>query len=152
MALPAPLGLAEKDKLQVLQRLDHFRTWRSLDEKRYCLVCSKIITGEQVRVIGDTSGNEPLRVICPTNGCHSIPMDWVRPTDEVLAKTMLAAERCDVPAQHLQHPAPKFDRIAMAQICALFKRSVRRLIPLLSVRSGGVDCSFSSAKITRRLT
>jgi hypothetical protein len=91
MALPAPVGLAEKDKLQVLQRLDHFRTWRSLDEKRYCLVCSKIITGEQVRVIGDTRGNEPLRVICPTNGCHSIPMDWVRPTDEVLAKTMLAA-------------------------------------------------------------
>jgi hypothetical protein len=107
MALPAPVGLAEKDKLQVLQRLDHFRTWRSLDEKRYCLVCSKIITGEQVRVIGDTRGNEPLRVICATNGCHSIPMDWVRPTDEVLAKTMLAAERCDVPAPHLQHPAPE---------------------------------------------
>jgi len=107
MALLAPVGLAEKDKLQVLQRLDHFRTWRSLDEKRYCLVCSKIITGEQIRVIGGTRGNEPLRVICPTNGCHSIPMDWVRPTDEVLAKTMLAAERCDVPPPHLQHPTPE---------------------------------------------
>lgn len=107
MALLAPVGLAEKDKLQVLQRLDHFRTWRSLDEKRYCLVCSKIITGEQVRVIGDTRGNEPLRVICPTNGCHSIPMDWVRPTDEVLAKTMLAAECSDVPTPHLQHPTAK---------------------------------------------
>jgi hypothetical protein len=107
MTVLAPLELAEKDKLQVLQRLDKFRTWRSLDEKRYCLVCSKIITGEQIQVIAGTHGNEPLRVICPTNGCHSIPMDWVRPTDEVLAKTMLAAERCDVPALHLQHPTPE---------------------------------------------
>ena len=107
MALLAPLELAEKDKLQVLQRLDKFRTWRSLDEKRYCLACGKVISGEQIQVIGDTRGNEPLRVICPTNGCHSIPMDWVRPTDEVLAKTMLAAERCDVPAPHLQDPTPE---------------------------------------------
>ena len=86
MALVPPIDLAEKDKLSVLQRLDHFRAWRSLDEKRYCLVCSKIITGQQIQVIGGTRGTGPLRVICPTPDCHSIPMDWVLPPDEVLAK------------------------------------------------------------------
>src|SRR5438552_15399426 len=85
MTALARLELAEKDKLQVLQRLDQFRTWRSLDEKRYCLACSKIITGEQIQVIGGARGTGPLRIICPTPDCHSIPMDWVLPTDEVLA-------------------------------------------------------------------
>jgi hypothetical protein len=94
MTVLAPLELAEKDKLQVLQRLDQFRQWRSLDEKRYCLVCGKIVTGREIQLIGGRRGNEPLRVICPTNGCHSIPMDWVRPTEEVLIKiAMVEAER-----------------------------------------------------------
>ncbi len=86
MVLLPPIELAEKEKLQVLQRLDNFRAWQSLDEKRYCLVCSKIITGQQIQVIGGTRGTGPLRIICPTRNCHSIPMDWVLPTDEVLAK------------------------------------------------------------------
>src|SRR5438132_13411208 len=86
MTALAPLELAEKDKLQVLQRLDQFRTWRSLDEKRYCLACSKIITGEQIQVIGGARGTGPLRIICPTPDCHSIPMDWVLPTDEILVQ------------------------------------------------------------------
>ena len=86
MALISPVEMPDEDKLETLRRLDQFRWWRSLDEERYCLVCGKIITGRQVQAIGGTRGNGPLRVICPTNGCHSIPMDWVRPTDEVLAK------------------------------------------------------------------
>ena len=35
---------------------------------------------------GGTHGNGPLRLNCPTIGCNSIPMDWVLPTDEILAK------------------------------------------------------------------
>lgn len=86
MALLPPLKLSEQEKLEALQRLDRFRKWRSLDEKRYCLVCSAIITGREIHVIGGTRGTGPLQVICPSRGCHSIPMDWVLPTDEVLAK------------------------------------------------------------------
>jgi hypothetical protein len=26
-----------------------------------------------------------LRLNCPTERCHSIPMDWIQPTDEVMA-------------------------------------------------------------------
>jgi len=38
----AAVGYA-KEKLELLQRFDQFRQWGSLDEKRYCLVCGKII-------------------------------------------------------------------------------------------------------------
>jgi len=86
MALLSPIKLPGRDKLEILQRLDRFRTWKSLDEKRYCLVCSKVITGREIEVVGGTRGTGPLRIICPTRGCHSIPMDWVLPTDEVLSK------------------------------------------------------------------
>jgi hypothetical protein len=85
MGLSPPVTLSEGEKLEALRRLDQFRPWHSLDEKRYCLVCGKIITGEQIKVAGGTRGNGPLRLSCPTERCHSIPMDWVLPTDEILA-------------------------------------------------------------------
>jgi hypothetical protein len=85
VVLSSPINLSDVDKLDALRRLDQFRPWRSLDEKRYCLVCGKIITGEQILVTGGTRGNGPLRVICPTERCHSIPMDWILPTGEVMA-------------------------------------------------------------------
>jgi hypothetical protein len=94
MALVSPVKLSDEEKLEILQRLDQFRLWHSLDEKRYCLVCGKIITGREIQVIGGTRGNWPLRIICPTEHCNAIPMDWVRPTDEVLIKiAMVEAER-----------------------------------------------------------
>ena len=95
MALSPPVKLSDADKLESLRRLDQFRHWRSLDEKRYCLVCGKIITGRQIEVAGGTRGNGSLRLSCPTERCNSIPMDWVLPTDEILAraKTVTTEER-----------------------------------------------------------
>jgi hypothetical protein len=93
VALSSPVTLSEMDKLDALRRLDQFRQWRSLDEKRFCLVCGKIVTGRQIQVEGGTRGNGALRLSCPTERCNSIPMDWVLPTDEILAKVeMMAAE------------------------------------------------------------
>ena len=95
MALSPLITLSDTDKLDALCRLDQFRQWRSLEEKRFCLVCGKIITGGQILVEGGTRGNGPLRLSCPTERCNSIPMDWVLPTDEILAKVerMVAEER-----------------------------------------------------------
>src|SRR4029077_19421559 len=90
MAFLDPIKFSEREKLEVLQRLDRYRTWRSLEEKRYCLVCGKVIAGYDIQVIGGARGTGPLRVICSTRGCHSIPMDWVLPTDEVLAKMSIS--------------------------------------------------------------
>jgi hypothetical protein len=84
--------LSDEEKLEVLRRLDQFRAWHSLDEKRYCLVCGKLITGRQIKVAGRTHGHGPLGLNCPTVGCNSIPMDWVLPTDEILAKVEKLAE------------------------------------------------------------
>ena len=97
MLLLGAISLSDTDKLEVLQRLDQFRKWNSLDDKRYCLCCAKIITGYEIEVIGDTRGMRRLHISCPTKGCDSIPMDWVRPTDEVLAKmSALGRKRHDV--------------------------------------------------------
>src|SRR5204863_7637267 len=93
MASRSPINVSDGVKLEVLRRLDQFRQWRSLDEKRYCLVCGKIITGRQIQVAGGTRGNGSLRLNCPTERRNSIPMDWVLPMDEIIAKVeMLAAE------------------------------------------------------------
>ena len=105
MALSPPVNLADPEKLDVLCRLDQFRQWRSLEEKRYCLVCGNIINGRQIQVAGGTRGNGALRLSCPTERCNSIPMDWVLPTDEILARVerMVAEKRkaaVPTPANH----------------------------------------------------
>jgi hypothetical protein len=95
VALSTAIKLSDQKKLEALRRLDQFRQWHSLDQKRYCLVCSKLISGRQIQVAGGTRGNGPLRLSCPTERCNSIPMDWVLPTDEILARVekMAAEER-----------------------------------------------------------
>lgn len=93
VALTTATKSSDEEKLEVLCRLDQFRQWHSLEEKRYCLVCGTLISGRQIHVRGGTRGNGPLRLSCPTERCNSIPMDWVLPTDEILAKVeRLAAE------------------------------------------------------------
>jgi hypothetical protein len=85
VALSPPLALSDEDKLQALRRLDKFREWHSLDDKRFCLVCGKIITGRQIQIAGGTRGTGALRLSCPTEECNSIPMDWVLLTNELAA-------------------------------------------------------------------
>ena len=91
MSFSPPNKLSDADRLDVLRRLDQFREWHSLDDKRFCLVCGKIINGWQIQIAGGTRGNGPLQLSCPTERCNSIPMDWVLPTDEILAVAETAA-------------------------------------------------------------
>ncbi len=92
VTLSTAATLADDEKLEVLCRLDQFRQWHALDEKRYCLVCGKLVSGRQIQVTGGTRGNGPLRLSCPTERCNSIPMDWVLPTNEILAQVEKLAE------------------------------------------------------------
>jgi hypothetical protein len=106
MTLSLPIRLSDQEKLDVLCRLDQFRHWGSLEEKRYCLVCGKIITGRQIQIAGGTRGDGPLRLSCPSERCNSIPMDWVLPTDDIIAmvERMAAKERkaaVPVPTNHI---------------------------------------------------
>ena len=129
MAPVSPGKQSDQEKLDILQRLDQFRFWHSLDEKRYCLVCGKIITGREIQVIGSTRDNGALRIICPTENCNSIPMDWVRPTDEVLIKTAMAeAEGPNDSRQRLpelgSEPVTKFEILTFTQTPAQRARSI----------------------------
>ena len=92
VALTTAVRLSDNEKLEALRLLDQFRAWHSLDEKRYCLVCGKLITGRQIQLNGGIHGNGPLQLNCPTVGCNSIPMDWVLTTDEILARVEKLAE------------------------------------------------------------
>jgi hypothetical protein len=86
MSMLPTIQLSDDDKLQALRRLDQFRKWRTLDDRRYCLCCGDLLTGRNIEIVGGTRGTGPLRAICPTERCNSIPMDWALPTDEALAK------------------------------------------------------------------
>jgi len=94
MALASLIRLSDEEKLNILRRVDQFRQWHSLNEKRYCLVCGEMITGREILVHGDTRGRAQLRLICPTEQCSAMPIEWVPPTEEVLIKiAMMEAER-----------------------------------------------------------
>ena len=90
--LLSPIELSDGEKLEMLQRLDRYRKWHSLNDKRYCLTCGQIIDGHGVLIVGGTRGTGPLRLICPTHRCHAIPMDWVMPSDQVLARLAIEEE------------------------------------------------------------
>jgi hypothetical protein len=72
-------ALAPEKKLKLLQRLDSFRAWRSLDQKRLCLGCGKIISGAQIKVSRGLRGLGLLRLRCPSEDCTAGPMEWVEP-------------------------------------------------------------------------
>ena len=108
MPLLSPIELSAADKLEILQRLDRYRKWHALDEKRYCLGCAQLLDGHGVLVVGGTRGTGPLRLVCPTRGCHSIPMDWVIPTDEVLARLSMLEPEENLPRKPVARAREKF--------------------------------------------
>ena len=103
MQLLAPIELSNAEKLELLQRLDRYRKWSSLDDKRYCLACGRLIDGHGILVVGGTRGTGPLRLVCSRRGCHSIPMDWVIPNDKVLARISILQEEDTVLRKPIAH-------------------------------------------------
>ena len=99
------ISLPDAEKLNVLRRLDQLRQWHSLDDKRYCLVCGKIITGHQIQVVVGTKSNRALRLSCPSDRCNSIPIDWMLPTDEILTRveTLAAKEQEGATSTPINH-------------------------------------------------
>ena len=108
MPLLAPIELSGAEKFEILRRLDRYRKWQSLEEKRYCLACGQIIEGRDILVVGGTRGTGPLRLICPTRNCHSIPMDWVIPSDEVLTRMSMLQDEDSLPSTAAPRPREKF--------------------------------------------
>jgi hypothetical protein len=70
---------SSEDKLKLLQRLDGFRPWRDVHERRLCLGCGKVISGNAIKVTRGLDGQGLLRLRCPTDDCRAGPMEWVEP-------------------------------------------------------------------------
>jgi hypothetical protein len=122
MALLARIDLSSAEKHDVLRRLDRYRKWHSLDEKRYCLACGQVIDGHEIQVVGGTRGTGPLRLICPTRGCHSIPMDWVIPTDQVLARMSMLQEQAELQRAKIARPRERL-RATLRKLAMQFRQA-----------------------------
>ena len=69
-----PIRRAAEDKLAALRRLD-----KSRDDRVYCTICKREISGRQIEVVGGTNGLRALHLRCSTPGCLSTPADWLLP-------------------------------------------------------------------------
>lgn len=63
-----------EQRLDILRAADSFRKWYSLDDKRVCVVCDRVITGRQIEIERDRRGRYLLK--CPTSDCPSVAAHW----------------------------------------------------------------------------
>jgi hypothetical protein len=75
--------LKHDDRLSVLRAEDRFRSWRSVDDERLCVVCKRKFSGRQVEI--RRLGNRKYELRCPTDGCNSVPHLWVYPETPLVA-------------------------------------------------------------------
>lgn len=68
------LKLPDEERLAILQQDGDYRTWVSLDERRYCVRCTKSFNGHEVRIGIRPDGGQELH--CPTTDCDSLPLHW----------------------------------------------------------------------------
>jgi hypothetical protein len=74
--LPATyLRLTAEDRLAVLRMADSQRKWSSLDNRRLCLHCHRLMTGRQIEITRSRHGRYVLH--CPTTNCASNPSEWI---------------------------------------------------------------------------
>ena len=73
------LSVDPDEKLKLLQRLDGFRPWGNIHERRLCLGCGKIISGTEIKLSRSMPGLGLLSLRCPTEDCTAGPMEWVDP-------------------------------------------------------------------------
>jgi hypothetical protein len=66
--------LLPEEKLAILRASDPRRKWMSLDDRRVCVLCDRVITGRQVEIIRGAGG--AYSVHCPTPDCAAVPSDW----------------------------------------------------------------------------
>jgi hypothetical protein len=78
IAASSQLQLSTEEKLNLLRQVDRWRPWSSLDDRRLCLGCGRLINGNDIEIMPSVEGGQ-VEVRCPTQGCQSIPLDWILP-------------------------------------------------------------------------
>jgi hypothetical protein len=66
--------LSEAQRLEILRQADTERKWYSLDDKRLCVICDRILTGREIDIRRDQRGR--YLPACPTEGCPSYVGHW----------------------------------------------------------------------------
>jgi hypothetical protein len=77
------------DRLSILRAEDRFRTWRSLDDERLCIICKRKFNGRQVEI--RRLRNHKYGLQCPTDGCNSGPHLWIYPTTPLVSHVAKSA-------------------------------------------------------------
>src|SRR6476646_364740 len=70
-------------RLALLQRLDPFRQWRTVDDRRICVACDSEFSGRDVRI-----NRSNLSLQCPTRGCRGTPRQWAYPGNPLISETV----------------------------------------------------------------
>ncbi len=90
-----------EQKLAVLQGSDTYRKWYSLDDRRVCILCEKLISGRTINIRQDQDGT--YLPGCPTPGCLGTPRDWFYCGFKTARRPNIAQERkSDLELQFLQ--------------------------------------------------
>ena len=74
---PDLVSLSPARQLAALRARDIFHQWESIDEERFCRRCGEVITGRAIKVFHGPGGRDDLRLECPTEGCPSVPFEWI---------------------------------------------------------------------------
>ena len=91
-------------KWRMLQGADGIRSWKSPDETRQCVLCERIFTGHEVRLLYDAESSPHLS--CPTMGCTATPAQWIHPGNPLVSAeawrdwVSLLDTLCEGPSQH----------------------------------------------------
>ncbi|MBA3881741.1 MAG: hypothetical protein H0X73_03280 [Chthoniobacterales bacterium] len=80
--------LTSEDKLDALRKGDPAIAWKSLDDRRVCILCERTFSGRQVDASVTPAGRVRLR--CPSEGCVGTPHVWVRPGNPLVSKDVWA--------------------------------------------------------------
>lgn len=67
------MEISPQERLQILRLTDTERRWYTVDDKRLCLICERIISGRDIRVDG---GPESFSLGCPTASCPGTFSHW----------------------------------------------------------------------------
>jgi hypothetical protein len=70
-------------RLALLQRLDLYRQWTTVDDRRICFACDCEFSGREVRIRRAT-----LSLQCPTRGCAGTPREWAYPGNPLTSETV----------------------------------------------------------------
>ena len=64
-----------EQRLAILQKNDGHRAWHTLNDRRFCIRCTRVFDGNQVRIATRSDGSHALS--CPTEGCDSSSLHWL---------------------------------------------------------------------------